>query len=228
MLRVSPVKSEIFLLDWLPRKVILDESDRAAMPLVFGAWTRWAAARNALPEQAVQELLEVVGECLEEFAGSGNTDTAPLYLAGTQLTDPAEIRDLLDRRMFAMPHRVTSIDGEELYPLDPSDPEDRSLLIEGEHPQWHALLRDPFFEGEAGGVNPRLHLAVHEIIANQLWDNNPPEVWLAGKRLLAAGVERHEVLHRLGDVLTRRLHGVLTAGEPMDMEAYLSALRELR
>jgi hypothetical protein len=230
VLRVSPVKTEIFLLDWLPRKVILDDADRAAIPAVFGAWTRWAAARNALPERAVQELLEVMQECVGQFAEDGdgeNGSPARLFLAGAQLTDKHEIREVLARRTFAMPHLGTHIDGEELAPLDPGDPDERSILIEGEHPEWHALLRDPSFHGEAGGVNPRLHLAMHEIIANQLWDNDPVEVWQAGKRLLAAGVERHEALHRLGEVLMHHLHGVLTAGQPMDVDAYRRALRNL-
>ena len=26
-------------------------------------------------------------------------------------------------------------------------------------------------------MNPRLHLKMHEIVATQLWDDSPPEVW---------------------------------------------------
>jgi hypothetical protein len=227
MLRVSPAKTEIFLLDWLPRKVILEEADRDAMPAVFGAWTRWAAARNGLPEGAVHALLEVVQECTRAFAESGDVESASPYLADTDLADKAEIHDVLQRRMFAVPHLSARIDGEQFDYFNPGDPDDRTFLIQSEHPEWHALLRDPSFEGEVDGVNPRLHLVMHEIITNQLWDNDPPEAWLAAKRLLAAGVERHDAFHEIGGIFMRLLHPVLTAGKPMDTDAYLSALRKL-
>lgn len=36
------------------------------------------------------------------------------------------------------------------------------------------MLDDPTSDELADGVNPRLHLALHLIIANQLWEDNPP------------------------------------------------------
>ena len=39
-LRVSPAKTETFLLNWVPAKVILDDADRDAMPAVVSAWVR--------------------------------------------------------------------------------------------------------------------------------------------------------------------------------------------
>jgi len=59
-------------------------------------------------------------------------------------------------------------------------------------------------------VNPRLHLSMHEIVVNQLWDGIPPETWEAAQRLLAQGHDRHEVLHMLAEVASavafRALH----------------------
>ena len=43
---------------------------------------------------------------------------------------------------------------------------------------------------------------MHEIVANQLWADDPPEVWQTATRLLAAGYERHEVLHMLASVVS--------------------------
>ena len=45
-LRVSPAKAETFLLDWLPRKVVLSRADQEAMPHVLLAWVRWAGRRS--------------------------------------------------------------------------------------------------------------------------------------------------------------------------------------
>jgi light-regulated signal transduction histidine kinase (bacteriophytochrome) len=39
-------------------------------------------------------------------------------------------------------------------------------------------------------INPALHIAMHEIVANQLWADNPPEVWAIAQRLLADGYDR--------------------------------------
>ncbi|MBB4907009.1 hypothetical protein [Actinophytocola algeriensis] len=44
-----------------------------------------------------------------------------------------EVERIMDRRMFVMPYRAATIDGEEFDRLDPADPDQRSLLIQGEH-----------------------------------------------------------------------------------------------
>ncbi len=231
LLRISPVKVETFLHDWLPREVILDESERDAMPMVVVAWTRWAARHSQLPDPAFEEVLEVAQECAghfgEEYDDPHNASIGRLYLTGVDLDDPADLQAVLDRRTFAMPYVGTRI-GDEDYPrLNPADPDERGILIEGEHPEWHDLLRDPSFEGEVDGVNPRLHLAMHEIVANQLWDDDPPEAWEAAQRLLAAGADRHDVLHQLGGVAMEHVYTALTAGEPADPTAYSKALDAL-
>jgi Plasmid pRiA4b ORF-3-like protein/Domain of unknown function (DUF1841) len=105
------------------------------------------------------------------------------------------------------------------------------LLIEGEHPEYHAALTDPGFDGEIQGVNPRLHIAIHEVVATQLWEDDPAEAWRAAKRLRDAGVERHDVLHQLGSlgsVVTAQLHGGLTNRQAVDPAAYRQALDALR
>jgi hypothetical protein len=105
------------------------------------------------------------------------------------------------------------------------------LLIEGEHPEYHAALTDPGFDGEIQGVNPRLHIAIHEVVATQLWEDDPAEAWRAAKRLRDAGVERHDVLHQLGSlgsVVTAQLHGGLPNRQAVDPAAYRQALDALR
>jgi Domain of unknown function (DUF1841) len=232
-LRVSPARTEAFLHDWLPRKAVLDDADRAAFPAVVTAWVRWAGERAGLPDEALVELVGVATECgghfdeaYEEGAGSS---PARLFLQGL---DPgaglAEVQDALDRRMFTMPFFGTRIGDEDFPSLDPGDPDERRLLIEGEHPEYHDALDDPLFDGELDGVNPRLHLAMHEVAANQLWDDDPPEAWRAAKRLQAAGVDRHEILHQLTWVAAEHLHGALSSKQSVDPEAYAAALDALR
>ena len=47
-LRMSPAKVATFLLDWLPRKVLLLSAEQHAMPHVLAAWVRWAGRRQGL------------------------------------------------------------------------------------------------------------------------------------------------------------------------------------
>jgi hypothetical protein len=232
-LRVSPAKVEGFLYDWVPAKVMLDDQDRDAMPAVVAAWVRWAAGRTGLPAEAAAELVEVADECGQRFAEVSEeaADASPLrlYLRGLDTSGGLDgAQDAIDRRLFAMPFFGTRIGDEDFPQLDPGDPDERRLLIEGEHPEYHAALDDPAFDGEIDGVNPRLHLAIHEIVANQLWDDDPPQAWRAAKRLRAAALDRHEILHQLGGVVTTHLHGALTGPGPVDVDAYRRALDALR
>jgi hypothetical protein len=232
-LRVSPAKIAGFLLDWVPAKVILDEADRDALPGVVAAWVGWAGERTGLDPAAVAQLVDVARDCGKDFreAYDQGGDASPIrqFLHGLDTSGGlADAQDAVDRRMFAMPYFGTRI-GDEDYPrLDPGDPDERRLLIEGEHPAYHGALTDPAFDGEIDGVNPRLHIAIHEVVANQLWDNDPPEAWRAAKRLYEAGVDRHDILHQLGSVVTTHLHGALANRQAVDLAAYRQALDAVR
>ena len=232
-LRVSPAKIAGFLLDWVPAKVILDDADRDALPHVVTAWVRWAGERTGLDPAAVAQLVDVARDCGEDFreAYEEGADASPIrqFLHGLDTGGGlADAQDALDRRMFAMPYFGTRI-GEDDYPrLDPGDPDERRLLIEGEHPEYHAVLTDPGFDGEIDGVNPRLHIAIHEVVANQLWEDDPAEAWRAAKRLRDAGVDRHDILHQLGSVVAAHLHGALTNRQAVDHAAYRQAIDALR
>ncbi|HXF97943.1 MAG TPA: DUF1841 family protein [Gaiellaceae bacterium] len=132
------------------------------------------------------------------------------------------------RRAFACPRRRGRYRGLVLDGLDPADPDERRFLIEAEHPELQDALErheDVLVGGRA--VNPRLHILVHEIVANQLWDGDPPEVWETAKRLLGLGYERHEVLHMLGSVVTRELWSALHDRRLADTARYVAALDEL-
>ena len=61
-LRVSPTKCETFLLDWLPRKVMLSPAEQEAMPHVLSAWVRFAAQRTGLPEEGLRATLDAIWE----------------------------------------------------------------------------------------------------------------------------------------------------------------------
>jgi hypothetical protein len=208
----------------------LPDDEFEALPATVRAWAEWAGRRAGLPDAAMAELREAVDDMACSIGRPGDavpvaSDVADAYLAGLDLDDvrPEDLPDLLERRMFAAPAVRTRFGDEEFPFLDPSDPDDRGMLIEGEHPEYHEALADPEPD-TVDGVSPRLHITVHEIVANQLWDDDPPEVWQAAKRLSATGMDRHDVLHAIGEVLVQHLHEALTGSGPSDPARYVEQI----
>jgi hypothetical protein len=61
----------------------------------------------------------------------------------------------------------------ELSLLDPLDPDERAIMIGLAHPQLGDAIGDGAEEVRVGGatMSPRLHLAIHEVVAQQLIDD---------------------------------------------------------
>lgn len=147
----------------------------------------------------------------------------PEHLIGPPSDDAA-------RRAFAAPPASGSFGEIDLALLDPRDPDERRLLIEAEHPELAEALEgggDDVLVVDGEEMNPRLHLTIHEVVATQLWENDPPEAWQTARRLLELGYERHEILHMLGSALVPQLWRVLADRKPADHEAYLRDLAAL-
>jgi hypothetical protein len=110
-----------------------------------------------------------------------------------------------------------------------SDPDVRSLVIRHEHPEFEEALKAGrrAIDGSDGPMNPRLHLTMHQIVATQLWDDSPPEVWGTAVRLLDAGYERHEILHMLGRLVSDQVWEALHDERPYDRERHVAALDAL-
>lgn len=66
-LRISPAKTELFLLYWLPRQPPLSPEQTAGMPAVLEAWVRWAASGQGLSGPPLAEIIAAVHECAARF-----------------------------------------------------------------------------------------------------------------------------------------------------------------
>jgi hypothetical protein len=232
-LRVGPGLIDRFLDETLNDGPELSDDEAEALPATVRAWAAWAGRRAELSDEALGVLRDAVDDMACSIGRPGDpdpmaSDVADAYLAGLDLDElgPQDLVDVLERRMFAIPAVGTRIGDEEFPFLDPSDPDDRGMFIEGEHPEYHEALADPDSD-TVDGVNPRLHVTVHEIVANQLWDNDPPEVWQAAQRLSATGTDRHDVLHAIGEVLVEHLWGVLSGKGPTDPARYVEEVDKL-
>lgn len=128
------------------------------------------------------------------------------------------IADNEDRRRWVFPSAAHTT----------PDQDARRLLIEAEHPELGEALRsdrEALVEGKP--INPGMHIAIHEIVANQIWDHDPPETWQNAKRLMDLGFDRHEVLHMLASVVAKHTFYSLRERTLFDREQFASDLASL-
>ncbi|MFC4532038.1 hypothetical protein [Sphaerisporangium dianthi] len=191
-LRVSPTKCETFLLDWLPRKVLLSPADQEAMPHVLLSWVRFAAPKTGLPVEGMRATLDAVWEATGRFTEAYRDPTTfGLDRSLVERLLPDGDLSALARRAFAFPFLEGTHGDVDLWRLRPSEDADRRILLEIDH----AAERDrPDFAE---------HLAWHEEIAKRLWDGEPEQMWEAAQRLLDLGHDRHDVLHVLMEIAER-------------------------
>ena len=143
------------------------------------------------------------------------------------MSQRSRARDDDDRRRFVADTDVLAALDLKFEQL--SDPDVRSFVIRHEHPEFEQALKEGRREIERGDgpINPRLHLIMHEIVATQLWDDSPPEVWDTAVRLLERGYERHEILHMLGRLVSDQVWEAVHDKRPYDRERHVAALQAL-
>jgi hypothetical protein len=124
------------------------------------------------------------------------------------------------RKAFACPSASGVLDDIDLALLDRDDEDQRRILIEAEHPELREALDEGMDEVHRGTevMSPALHIAMHEIVTNQLWGGNPPEMWETAERLTAAGYARHDVFHMLGSVVSGQIWQAMANKVPYGIE----------
>lgn len=101
------------------------------------------------------------------------------------------------------------------------------------HPEYHPLFNDmeAFLDRDFhvdDGMNPYLHLSLHLALEEQIATHQPPEVGTALEHLISArGMERHDALHHLLEILAETVHAAQRAGREPDVLAYAARMREL-
>jgi hypothetical protein len=206
-LRMSPAKVATFLLDWLPRKVLLLSAEQHAMPHVLAAWVRWAGRRQGLAAEMIAETLDAVFDSMGTFAQVYRDPTAfGLDASLVARLLPDNDLEALPRRAFAFPVLRGMFGGIDLTGLDPAAEGDRRTLLAADHNDANGRPSGP------------LHIDRHLALADRLWRGDPPELWEAAQRLLDRGEDRHAVLHTLMYVIRD------TAG---DQASLIAALRDL-
>ena len=123
--------------------------------------------------------------------------------------------DPADRRSWAMPSGHGTYQGFALELLDPGDENELTFLIEAQHTELEdALRRDEEVIVGGGPFSPRLHITMHQVVANQLLADDPPGTWQTVQRLAGLGYDWHNVMHMISAVVGEDLHRAVT--EPGD------------
>jgi hypothetical protein len=133
-----------------------------------------------------------------------------------------------DRRSWAVPPAHGIYQELDLRLLDPGDEDERGLLMEALHPEFADALRgegNVIIDGEP--VNPRLHVTMHQVVANQLLADDPPETWQTVQRLAGRGYDWHNIMHMIASLVTEDVYGALKEGRKPDPAAYARRLNEL-
>jgi Domain of unknown function (DUF1841) len=133
-----------------------------------------------------------------------------------------------DRSAWALPSARGTYQGLDLELLDPGDEDERALLIEALHPEFTGALNgddDMPVDGEP--VNPALHMAMHQVVANQLLADDPPETWQAVQRLAGLGYDWHNIMHMIASLIAEDVYSVLREHRQPDPAAYARRLSGL-
>ncbi len=106
-LRWSPTVVELFMCDYLPRKVLRDrEFFEQSVPELLTAWVRYAGRSRGIPKEAIEEAASTIDFFREEMLDLVGDETAwgpsKMFLAaaseaGVDLTDPAAIEAYVEQ-----------------------------------------------------------------------------------------------------------------------------------
>ena len=105
-LRWSPVVVEIFMMDWLARKVTGEPAFFERVPDVLPDWVRYTGRRRGVPPQSLREAVAAVEENRDELLdavgdpeawGPAKALAVAAVEAGVDLTDPVEVEHFIRR-----------------------------------------------------------------------------------------------------------------------------------
>ena len=109
---------------------------------------------------------------------------------------------------------------------DPEVAPDRDRWLASSEEDRFAAVRRHHKKARHEAGNPRLHVAIHVAVENQLAELHPAATE-AMHRLVAEGLRRHEALHAIGFVLAEEMFEILKSKRPHDPEVYSRRLQEL-
>ncbi len=177
------------LLVHVPMTFGLSDEQRTSMRQAVTAWTRWAAARQGISEEITSTLMTHLDGDLNDFPDLFDApESAVLRGYVRDLVAPdadlAWLADQRARRELAAPVPDNRDPDDE--DVDVADPAGRAALTEHE-----------FASCTPAGPDGEKFLATAKSVVEELWHGDPPGTWQSARVLLARGLDRHDVIHRL-------------------------------
>ena len=155
-------------------------------------------------------------------------DDDPALLGGEATGCWFDAPDAADRRSWVMPAGHGTYQGLDLELLDPADENELAFLIEAQHTELdNALWREEKVIVGGEPFNPRLHIVMHQVVANQLLADDPPETWQTVQRLASLGYDWHNVMHMISALVGDDVHRAMTEQRPFDPGDYARRLNGL-
>lgn len=86
-----------------------------------------------------------------------------------------------------------------------------------------------FYPQEINGyvVNPLVHTGLHVAVEKQLYNDNPEEVAVAFKALLAKGMSRHDAVHQIAGLWGDLYFRSVRRGGPLEESVYIEELKAM-
>jgi hypothetical protein len=95
-LRWSPRAVEVFLMDWVHGRAVLDAADARSLPDALGAWVLWSGRLIGLPDAAVQTTFDEVGAKRSEFVrlcATGERQSPAVRAMRRLIADAVDVTD---------------------------------------------------------------------------------------------------------------------------------------
>lgn len=107
----------------------------------------------------------------------------------------------------------------------PKTDEEASVLAYLDHPEF-ALLSEHELPSRftVEGVNPRLHVMLHQVVETQLLNNDPPEVRTTLTHLLGLGIGRHGAIHLMMEGLLKDIRTAVQHEMPSGYVPFLKRM----
>ncbi|HEX9018155.1 MAG TPA: DUF1841 family protein [Anaerolineaceae bacterium] len=78
-----------------------------------------------------------------------------------------------------------------------------------------------------GGVNVVLHVLFHQMVENQIAEDDPPAVRQVMRVLLQKGLKEHEAAHAIASVIAFEIFDMMKNNRMFDVQRYIRELRKL-
>lgn len=109
--------------------------------------------------------------------------------------------------------------------------EERLRKILAEHKEYYKYwdMADDLGDKEivVEGVNPFLHVYFHLTVENQIGENDPAIVKETVERLQNKGINRHELIHRVAEALSRQIFNILKHKVLFNEKEYVKDIKNI-